>query len=177
MYAFGTVLLLLIHLIFWVVLYFVTAFFNNYGMFCVLDNWFVCLIFVIGIAAFLSPFLTVIYNIVKKEKRNFFRIGLISTVTFVFIGFIGFASFHSYYSNFTPEKWATNQCVRNIMMNDLKDNHALIGMSKTQVIEMLGTPDVIADDNLFYYQYGKYGKISLFFVDEKVYNIEIYSNV
>ena len=49
---------------------------------------------------------------------------------------------------------------------------------KEQVVLLLGEPDERKEnDNLFYYYYGCYGKISIFFKDNKASNVEIYSHV
>ena len=40
-------------------------------------------------------------------------------------------------------------------MNEINDNQSLIGLSKEQVVELLGKPDHAEDEGTYYYDAGK----------------------
>ena len=42
-----------------------------------------------------------------------------------------------------------------IEMNEINDNQSLIGLSKEQVVELLGKPDHAEDEGTYYYDAGK----------------------
>lgn len=49
-----------------------------------------------------------------------------------------------------------------IKMNEINDNQSLIGLSKEQVVELLGKPDWAEDERTYYYDAGKVTDYLLF---------------
>lgn len=59
---------------------------------------------------------------------------------------------------FDSEKWKSvelndenNWSLRWDMMNDLRNQHTIIGINKTEVIKLLGNPETTADNQFSYY--------------------------
>ncbi len=178
MYILGLIVFLFIHLVFWSGLYIVVDIARRYGIFCVFDSWFSYFLIVLAILSFLFPFVLHFYNRVKKKTINIFFSTFLVTFIFCVISGSSLVIFDSYYSDFTPEKWENRPSVRNRMIDDLKESHKLMELNKEQVVLLLGEPDERKEnDNLFYYYYDCYGKISIFFKNNKVASVELYSQV
>ena len=58
-------------------------------------------------------------------------------------------------------------------MNEINDNQSLIGLSKEQVVELLGKPDWAEDERTYYYDAGKVTNY-LFFVEITSYDLFIW---
>lgn len=178
MYMFGLIILLFIHIVFWSGLYIVIDIAKRYGIFCVLDNWLSYLLITLAILSFLFPFVLYGYNQIKRKTINVFFVTFLVTLTFCVISGGSLVLFDTYYSYFTPKKWEDRPSVRNRMIDDLKESHNLMELNKEQVVLLLGEPDErMENDTLFYYYYDCYGKIAIFFKDNKVESVELYSHV
>lgn len=89
--------------------------------------------------------------------------------------------------NFDSNKWKhadlyseENWSLRWDMMNSLRNNYHLTGMSKSEVIQLLGEPDEGRNSNSFCYGLGythtgiNAGSLTLLFENERVINIHVH---
>lgn len=128
-------------------------------------------IFILSIFCLLTPIF------LKSMKRRWLRY----LITYCIVGtfFISFFTIttvaENYFSDFTTEKWFKYPKLRNYMVDDLIENHNIIGMNENEVIELLGTPDTRNDTIFAYYMDEKYKDavyIEITFADGKVIYID-----
>ena len=93
----------------------------------------------------------------KIIKYGFIVLGVIALVGFALKGHIPHKQFDSKkWKNWTntEKEWS----LRWDMMNSLRNNYNLKGMTKEQIIKLLGEPDSITDNAFIYYLgYSKHG--------------------
>lgn len=95
------------------------------------------LLFVAGFICALAP----LYLVFIKRKHIRFLTAYLIILVFI-IGIAVFsATAKNYFKDFTKEKWLEYPQVRSLMLDDLTENHGIIGMDYDDVIELLGTPD------------------------------------
>lgn len=70
---------------------------------------------------------------------SFIVFTIISLVLVVCISLGG----RSYISEFSSEKWSNNEGLRTYMVEDLEEEHKIVGMTDKEVLELLGEPDDI----------------------------------
>lgn len=87
-------------------------------------------------------------------KNPFLWLTTIVVTPIIYIGLIyTWILLSTYYPerDFDKEAWANNREKRYEYADDLVDNHKLIGLSKKDVIEMLGEPESENDSTIKYY--------------------------
>ncbi len=97
------------------------------------------------IIAFVLPLsLTLIFkHNLKKTILGF----VISIIVYAIVAFGTFFAVNTYLSDFTYEKWERYQSERYLMLDDLASEVDFIGMTKDEVIEILGEPEPIFYDD------------------------------
>lgn len=116
-------------------------------------NWIVYLGYFLAFLLFVIPLIA----ICVKRKKIHKILGISFAATFLFCAFavITFYSFAGFYHNFTPEKWKQYPTERWIMLQGLEANHEIIGTNKENVLDLLGEPDEIVENEdycLYYYR-------------------------
>ncbi len=89
----------------------------------------------------------------------FFRKTFMKSVLISFLVFVGCVAvffsvslvFTQYFKEFDAEKWKNHQLIRYLMIDDMESEHEFIGMTRDEVIGILGTPDDSFDDRLVYF--------------------------
>ena len=71
------------------------------------------------------------------------------------------------FKDFTPEKWADYPRQRPQMMVSLKEDYAIIGMSRDDIVMLLGEPSDEDESSLRYY-YDRHLYIEFLFSDGKL---------
>lgn len=106
----------------------------------------------------------------RKLKRKWLSpiIAFAASVLFVVCSFKISSICCSKFNDFTPEKWAEYPRQRTRMMESLKENYDIIGMSRDEVVELLGNPDNESENSLAYKHNRSY--IEFFFTDGKLSN-------
>lgn len=67
---------------------------------------------------------------------------IVLTIVTALLFYFTHYGFFKYYSDFTPSKWyKTDNNLRGYMINSLEEKYNLLGMTKKEIIELLGTPD------------------------------------
>lgn len=91
---------------------------------------------------------------IKKEKIFYksILIGLLAIGVYLVIITILRAGLFYYFEKFTPEKWEKYSDLRNNMIDDLEKKYKIVGMSKTNAISLLGTPEE-TNKGICYYEY------------------------
>ena len=122
--------------------------------------------------------------ILKHRKKLCFKKSiLISSIFILLYAFIAFGTnyaVHSYLKDFTPAKWEKHQSERHYMLEDMVKEIHFIGMSKENVIDLLGQPNQLYADtdgaDLLDYYVGSFSidptMLTFVFEDNKV--VEIY---
>jgi len=99
--------------------------------------WFVIyLLFPIAVFA-----LTVIFTIKSKPKKSIL-LSVILILSYAAIAFSMIFVVNSYFSEFSQEKWGKYPYQRYNMLEDMTDEINFMGMSKEEVIDILGNPGV-----------------------------------
>ena len=91
-----------------------------------------------------------------NTNRRRLKISILSvtfTLAFVILSFMTFYLATLSFQKFTPEKWQMYPKERYIMIEDLKENHKIIGMEYSEVIELLGEPDALSPAGYLSYSY------------------------
>lgn len=131
------------------------------------------IIFIIALVCAFSP----LYLRIKRMWLKYLIMYAITAVFIIFL-FVSIAAISNYYSDFTKEKWLEYPQFRSYMLEDLKENHGLIGMDGGGVIELLGTPDS-KNETRFLYYVDKQNRTSMFieiiFVDGNVSSATYYN--
>ena len=93
----------------------------------------------------------------KTEKNKV--IFICSLIIVLAICFLAFMCIYSHYKErrvFTVERWNTNIWEREYMFDDFLTKYELIGMSKNEVIELLGNEGMVGEAGAdFTYYFGK----------------------
>ncbi|MCL2671314.1 MAG: hypothetical protein FWF10_04685 [Clostridiales bacterium] len=102
----------------------------------------------LGFACFSAP-LTLRFFV----KKHWLRVGICAGIAvLLFALLVGTAHLaNAYLADFTQEKWQRYPRDRYMMLEDLKKNHDIIGMSTEEVIALLGEPNVKSDKAYTYY--------------------------
>ncbi len=105
-----------------------------------------------------------IFNIVyyRKIKRKLLVLVACATAIGIFITGITFVGITNYSKDFTPEKWKNYPAGRARMIDNLEEEHNLVGMGKGEIIELLGEPNYISQkehgyETYEYYRHREYG--------------------
>jgi hypothetical protein len=99
----------------------------------------------------------------QKKNKKIFKITSFTILTFIIIGFLLKGNFSG--AEFNSEKWKNfngnkedEWSLRWNMMNSLRNNYELEGMTKEKVLELLGKPDSHSQNKFNYYLgYAKWG--------------------
>ncbi len=107
------------------------------------------LIAAIYILAFVIPFL------LRKRIKGTLSMPaalILSTVAAVILALLLMVGARSYISEFTPTKWEKNPHLRSYMLEDLENEHSIIGMRGEEIRALLGEPtDQLADGGWEYF--------------------------
>ena len=79
----------------------------------------------------------------------------------------------NYISNFSQEKWNNNGRLRKYMINDLEENHGIIGKTDKEIVDLLGEPTYISDALNIKYEY----YVGESIIDSCGYQIEFDNNI
>ncbi len=90
----------------------------------------------------------------------------------VFVGCI-LGGAKNYISDFTQEKWNNNERLRKYMIDDLEQNHGIIGKTDKEIVELLGEPIYISDSLNMKYEY----YVGESIIDPYGYQIEFENNI
>lgn len=98
----------------------------------------------------------------KKNKKYLRTSVACATIISALISGITFIGINTYSNDFTPEKWKNHPSGRDAMIQDLEEEHNLVGMSKDEIMKLLGEPDNISQflygyETYEYYNHGEYG--------------------
>lgn len=104
-----------------------------------------------------------IFVIVKRNKLRKKLLIIVSCITAigVLVAGITFMSITNYSRDFTSEKWKNYPAGRSGMVEDLEKEYDFVGMSKAEVVELLGEPNNISQflyghETYEYYNHHKY---------------------
>lgn len=78
---------------------------------------------------------------------------LISTIIAVITVGVIFVGSVLYISEFSQQKWDNNSLLRIHMIDDLEQEHKIIGKTEQEIIDLLGEPACIYDTNQIIYEY------------------------
>lgn len=113
-------------------------------------------------------------KLMKKRKYRYL-ISFLFSLTFFSFYTIETISAQKYISDFTTDKWFAHPQFRFYMIEDLRENHNVIGMNKTEVIQLLGEPNY-QNDSVFSYSLGRNGRefdyINVYFSNDIAINID-----
>ncbi len=104
-----------------------------------------------------------------KKERHVSLLSIIICVSYALIIICWYSFSSNQFKDFTVEKWRKFPNQRILMLDDLKECHMIIGMSKDQVIILLGQPNKVID-NMYIYEYD-YGYIEVSFLNDLVNSI------
>ncbi len=96
-----------------------------------------------------------------------FTILSVIIVSFVFVGA------RCYIASFSQEKWNDNERLRIYMLDDLEERHKIVGKTNEEIVDLLGEPIYISDNQNIKYEY--YVGDSL--IDPLGYQIEFDNNI
>ena len=126
--------------------------------------------------SFATTFLTITIAILLK-KRKYFSIGfgLPAIIGIVIIIVIGptYLIKSNYYEEFDHKKWVSEQVDRIKMARKIIKDKSLLGLTKEQVINKLGT-DYFGENEMNYKVYGDDCGLSISFSHDKVNDCRIY---
>ncbi len=130
-----------------------------------LISWFSIMVYSIGgwIPLIIVNGLLVLAIVYYKKNKKYLRTSVAcATIIGVLISGITFAGINSYSNDFTPDKWKNYPAGRDAMIQDLEEEHNLVGMSKDEIIELLGEPNNISQflygyETYEYYNHHTYG--------------------
>lgn len=92
----------------------------------------------------------------KKWISKYFSLPLsfvlFTILSVVFVGCI-LGGAKSYISNFSQEKWNNNERLRIYMIDDLEEDYVIVGMTNEEVLDLLGKPTYISDEQNSKYEY------------------------
>ena len=167
-------LLYLIYLFLWFCIIGFALAVNKFGLFSVYSDtyggWIIWFGVIIAVLSLVCPLY--LRRLVKKEEDATSKelktsgLSIALTVLFVVLSFGSYFITAMQYSDFTTQKWLDYPRQRVIMIDDLRNNHSIIGMDYEQVIHLLGTPDGVTDYGSLLYSYGT-GEIKIDLSREK----------
>ncbi len=112
----------------------------------------ICIAGIAIIAGLLSPIY--LKAIISNKKRVYF-LSLLICVSIGVALITGYTNVTSYFREFSVEKWEKYSNERYLMIDDLRENHHMIGKNINDVIKVLGIPDEYNDKKATYqYDYG-----------------------
>ncbi len=79
----------------------------------------------------------------------------------------------NYISDFSQEKWNNNERLRKYMIDDLEENHGIIGKTEKEILDLLGEPIYISDALNIKYEY----YVGESIIDPYGYQIEFDNNI
>ncbi len=79
----------------------------------------------------------------------------------------------NYISDFSQEKWNNNERLRKYMIDDLEENHGIIGKTDKEIVDLLGEPIYISDDLNIKFEY----YVGEGIIDPYGYQIEFDNNI
>ena len=79
---------------------------------------------------------------------------VLSTITAAATALILLAGVRTYMSDFTPTKWEKNPQLRTYMLEDLEQDHSLVGKSEEKIAALLGEPTDILSETVWEYYIG-----------------------
>ena len=79
----------------------------------------------------------------------------------------------NYISDFSQEKWNNNERLRKYMLDDLEQNHGIIGKTDKEIVDLLGEPIYISDEQNNKYEY----YVGESIIDPYGYQIEFENNI
>ncbi len=92
----------------------------------------------------------------KKIKMRLLKSVVCATITGIIITAITFVGITTYSNDFTPEKWKKYPMARFEMIDNLEEEHNLVGMTKAEISELLGEPNHISQRLYGYETYEYY---------------------
>lgn len=94
--------------------------------------------YAIYLALPIGAFVTTVIMICKQKP---FRFVIIPFIAYLIIAGGCFLSSHLYFSEFSGEKWQNHPRARHLMIDDITEEYMLIGITKSEVINLLGEGD------------------------------------
>ncbi len=89
----------------------------------------------------------------KKEKRRFITNFILVSILPVYCGFM--LAFNEYKSHISTERWLNNPGERVYMVDDLLTRYKLSGMTRQEIVQLLGDPSETwyfkEENNIVYY--------------------------
>ena len=79
----------------------------------------------------------------------------------------------NYISDFSQEKWNNNERLRKYMIDDLEENHGIIGKTDKEIVDLLGEPIYISDAPNIKYEY----YVGESIIDPYGYQVEFDNNI
>ena len=120
-------------------------------MFGAFDRLFLTVNSVIVVAVWLLFVLAPLYlRLIIKRKWVQALVSISMAPLFIVLMLTAMWGATAYFSDFTQAKWADFPDERHLMIDDLKENHGLIGMPADQVIELLGEPGMESENTYTY---------------------------
>ena len=103
---------------------------------------------IVGVFCFFMPF-----YLKKFIKFKWLRPTIFVGATIVYVAFClgAIGGTDAYFSDFTSEKWLKYPEERYHMIEDLKENHGIIGLSYDKIIPLLGEPNIKNERAYTYY--------------------------
>lgn len=148
----------------------------DHGVFSVFYDLYGKGIIWIGIALAITIVLSPLYlRIFIKQEYVVAGLCLLLTIVFILVATGALNYSEKQFRNFTPELWSEYPNHRMIMVSDLVKNNDIIGMSKEQVVEILGEPDKTSEFGLSY-KAGQSGHVFIYLKEGKVKRIDINDN-
>ena len=103
-----------------------------------------------GILVFITAIIYILVFVLpilfRKRITKYFSLPLsfliFTIISVVLVGSI-LAVAKGYISEFNEKKWSNNEGLRTYMVEDLEEEHIIVGMTDKEVLELLGEPDDI----------------------------------
>lgn len=103
-------------------------------------------------------FLFIILNfaviiIFKKKLNKIWKYPLcliISSFVLSVLIFVAVCGGYKYYGTFSPDKWRNNVDCRYMMIDNMQKKYKIVGMSKQEIIDLLGKPQNILENPIRY---------------------------
>jgi len=131
------------------------------------------LVYIIAFIYALAFFLPIVF---RKRISKYLSLPLAFIVFTIFSVIIVcgiLVSAKHYISDFSQQKWNDNERLRKYMIDDLEENHGIIGKTDKEIVDLLGEPIYISDAPDIKYEY----YVGESIIDSYGYQIEFDNNI
>ena len=87
------------------------------------------------------------YFMFKDKNAKIIKCSFVSLILFIVLFFGTVIGLKGYFIKFSKDKWNNYNANRHYMINDIENNYNLIGKSKNEIVQLLGTNYIENTDN------------------------------